>query len=146
MIYVVLNFWQILAATVACFAFGAAYYTALGKPWMNAAGLTEEKIRGEGGKPSPLPYVIAFLAELWVAAIVAGALILAPEEAGEWTMAIGTALILWIGFVMPTMLVNHRYERRPWSLTLIDGGHWLGVFLIQVIVLQLLGLTPPPGV
>lgn len=140
MIYIIQNILPILAATIAAFAFGAGYYMTLGKPWMAAAGLTEEKVKSS---PSSMPFIIAFIAEFWMAAILAGALILAPAEAGKWTMAIGTALIIWIGFVIPTMTVNHRYQMLPWRLTLIDGGHWLGVMMVQVIVLSLIGLTPP---
>ncbi|GGY49819.1 DUF1761 domain-containing protein [Parvularcula lutaonensis] len=145
MIYIVLNFWPILAATVASWLFGSAYYGVFGKPWMAAAGLDESDIRGPGGKVSPVPFIVSFIAEFWIACILAGALILAPDEAGEWTMAIGTAIVIWIGFVMPVMLVNHLYQRRSIRLTAIDGGHWLGVFIVIVAVLQAIGLTPPPS-
>ncbi|MEO1656421.1 MAG: DUF1761 domain-containing protein [Pseudomonadota bacterium] len=139
MIYIVINVLPILAATAAAFVFGAVYYGVLGQPWMAAAGLTDQDVKN----PSPWPFVIAFIAEFWVASIMAGALILAPPEAGAWTMAFGTAFILWIGFVLPVMLVNHRYEGRSLALTAINSGHWLGVFLVQVSVLQAIGLQPP---
>ncbi|MEM0929590.1 MAG: DUF1761 domain-containing protein [Pseudomonadota bacterium] len=143
MIYIVINGLPILAAAAAAFVFGAIYYGVLGRPWMAAAGLSEDDIKGPSGRPSPWPFVISFLAEIWIAAIIAGALILAPPEAGAWTMAFGTAFILWIGFVLPVMLVNHRYEGRPLALTIINSGHWLGVFMVQVSVLQAIGLQPP---
>ena len=139
MIYIVQNALPILAATVAGFAFGAAWYGALGKPWMRAAGLTEAQVRA-GGK---LPFAIAFVAEFWMASILAGALILAPVEAGVWTVALGSAFIIWVGFVLPTLVVNHRYQRQPWSLTALDGGHWLGVMLIQAAVLRAIGVSAP---
>lgn len=145
MVYILINWLPILIAAVAGFAFGAAYYAVLGKPWMAAAGLTPEKIEGPDGKTSSAPFIIAFIAEFWIASILAGSLILAPEEAGEWVMAIGTAVVIWIGFVVPVMVVNHRYQMAPWSLTFIDAGHWLGVMLLHVIVLQSIGVTPPPG-
>ncbi|MGB7404557.1 MAG: DUF1761 domain-containing protein [Pacificimonas sp.] len=141
MIYIIENIWAILAAAVASFIFGAIWYGALGKPWMAAAGLTEDRIKGADGKTSPLPFVIAFLMEFWMAAILAGALILAPVTAGVWTVAFGTALILWIGFVLPTLIVNHRYQMRPWSLTVIDGGHWLGVLMVMAATLRLVGVS-----
>jgi len=143
MIYIVQNFLTILAGTVAAFAFGAAYYSALSKPWMAAAKLSEEDIRAQKGVAAALPYIIAFLAEFWIACILAGALILAPEEAGEWTMAIGTAIVLWIGFIAPAMLVNNRYHMEPLSLFGINAGHWLGVLIIQAAVMQAIGVTPP---
>jgi hypothetical protein len=142
--YIAINIVPILAATIIAFVFGAAWYRLLSGPWMKAAGLTKEKIAASG-RPGAA-YIVAFLAEFWIAAVLAGALILAPPEAAPWTMAIGTALILWSSFVMPTMIVSHRYQKQPWRLTLLDGGHWLGVFLLQAAVLQGLGLEAPPGV
>ncbi|MEE4348665.1 MAG: DUF1761 domain-containing protein [Pacificimonas sp.] len=142
MSYVFGNILAILAATVAAWLFGAAWYNALGKPWMAATGLTEADVR-PGGKTSTTPFILSFLFEFLMASILAGALILAPVEAGGWTVAIGTALIIWFGFVMPTQLINHRYSMKPWSLTVIDAGHWLGVMLIMAIVLTLIGVDAP---
>ncbi|MEM1409255.1 MAG: DUF1761 domain-containing protein [Pseudomonadota bacterium] len=143
MIYIIQNIGVIAAAAVAAFVFGAVYYTALDKPWLAAAGLTQDDIKGPNGKPSFVPYIISFLAEFWMACILAGALILAPAEAGAWTMAIGTAIILWLGFIAPTMLVNNRYEMRSLSLFFINAGHWLGVLIVQAVVLQAIGVNPP---
>ncbi|NRA30300.1 MAG: DUF1761 domain-containing protein [Parvularculaceae bacterium] len=143
MIYILQNFLTILAGTVAAFAFGAVYYSSLSKPWMAAAKLSEDDIKAKTGLAAAAPYIIAFLCEFWIAAILAGALILAPEEAGEWTMAIGTAIVLWVGFIAPAMLVNNRYHMEPLSLFGINAGHWLGVLIIQAVVMQAIGVTPP---
>jgi hypothetical protein len=51
-----------------------------------------------------------------------------------------SALFLWIGFVLTTMLVNHRFQGARWSLTAIDGGHWLGVLLVMGLVIGLFGV------
>ncbi|MEM1379500.1 MAG: DUF1761 domain-containing protein [Pseudomonadota bacterium] len=143
MIYIIQNIVAILAGTVAGFSFGALWYSVLGKPWMAAAGLTEEMIKGPSGKASPMPFIIAFGAEFWMASILAGALILAPVDAGVWAITIITPIILWIGFVMPAMLVNNRYEMRPLSLFAINAGHWLGVLVIQAVAIRLVGVSPP---
>ena len=145
MSYIWLNLWPILAGTVAGFAFGALWYGLLAEPWMRSAGLTADDIAA-AGRSTVWSYVISFAAEFWIACILAGALILAPPEAGPWTMAIGSAVVIWIGFVAPTILVNQRYAMRPFAQTAIDAGHWLGVFVVQVVVMQTWGLTPPASV
>jgi len=33
------------------------------------------------------------------------------------------------------MAVNHRFQGKGWDLTLIDGGYWLVVFLLQGAIL-----------
>ena len=91
----------------------------------------------------PATLLVVFVAEFWMAAILAGALILAPVEAGGWTIAFGTAFIIWIGFVLPAIVVNHRYRPLPWRATMIDAGHWLGAMLLLALVLRLIGVEAP---
>ena len=38
--------------------------------------------------------------------------------------------MIWIGFVLTTIVVNNAYTFRSIRLTAIDAGHWLGVLLI----------------
>jgi hypothetical protein len=60
-----------------------------------------------------------------------------------WRGGMISALFLWAGFVMTTLVVNHRFQMARPALTLIDGGHWLGVLLIQGAVLGAIGLARP---
>jgi hypothetical protein len=39
---------------------------------------------------------------------------------------------------MTSLIVNHAFQGAKRMLTLIDGGHWLGVLLIQSAVLILM--------
>jgi len=123
------NYIAILVAAVAGFAFGAVWYMALAKPWMATAGLTEQ--------PKPAPFLIAFAAQLVMAWMLAGAL----GHLGDVSVVAGliTAALIWVGFVATTMIVNHRFQGAKWSLTFIDGGHWLGVLLVMGVVLGLFG-------
>ena len=85
----------------------------------------------------------ATLALFWLAAILAGALILAPVDAGPWTVALGTTFIIWIGFVLPALAIALRLRDHPWSASLTDAGWWLAVMLAQSVVLHGIGLTKP---
>lgn len=126
------NYIAVLVAAVAGFAFGALWYTLLGKQWMAAVGMTEQP------KPSPLPYVTAIFAQLVMAWTLAGVV----GHFGEVVLprALIIAGLLWFGLVLATMMVNHRFQSARWSLTLIDGGHWLGVLLIMGLVIGLFGV------
>lgn len=139
--YIAANVVPILAATIAGWLFGALWYGLFGRPRRRAAGLQESDVKRPSGSMRKSPYVFAFIFEFWMASILAGALILAPVEAGLWQVALGTAFIIWAGFVLPTQLINHRYARRPWRLTVMDGTHWLGVMLLQAAVLTLIGVS-----
>jgi hypothetical protein len=130
MIYIVLNAPAILAATLAGLAFGALFTAALGP--RRAPGT------------AALTLIIAFLAEAWLCAILAGALILAPPKGSVWTMTIGSAFVIWLGFVVPALTAAYRARALPWRATLTDCAHWLAVMLIQAVILRVIGLVPPP--
>jgi hypothetical protein len=52
---------------------------------------------------------------------------------------ISIAITLWVGLIVASMAVNHGFQGAKRSLTLIDSGHWLGVLLIQSLILALIG-------
>lgn len=120
----------ILVAAIAAFVFGAAYYGLLGRQWMTALGKTEPP------KGAPVgPMAISFVAELVMAAILALVLSHMAGEGATLLDGMATGGLMWLGFVMTTLATNHAYQGAKRSLTLIDGGHWLGVCLIQGAVL-----------
>lgn len=125
MIYIALNLGPILAATLAGLLIGLAYRAVAVGP----------------GAPGLLP--VAAIAEAWLAAILAGALILAPVKAGGWTVALGTAFIIWVGFVAPALIVTQRARGLGWLGVGGDCGHWLVVMLAQAAVLHAVGLRHP---
>ena len=88
---------------------------------------------------------IADPALFWLAAILAGALILAPVQAGAWTIALGTAFIIWIGFVLPALSVALPLRGTTPARALADAGWWLAIMLAQAAVLHGVGLTKPAG-
>lgn len=137
MIYILTNAFPILAATLAGLAFGVGYYFLVDRAAV--------KLSSDGSAKLTVLAALAFIAEAWFASILAGALILAPPEAGRWTMAIGSALVIWIGFIVPVLLVTHRTRALTTRAALTDCGYWLGVIVIQALVLQSIGLQLPPA-
>jgi hypothetical protein len=81
---------------------------------------------------------------MWLCAILAGALILAPPKGSVWTMTLGSAFVIWLGFVVPALLASYRFRAIPLRTALLDCGQWLGMMLVQAVVLRLIGLVPPP--
>ena len=126
------NMIAIIVAAVVSMAIGAAWYGVLGKPWMAAVGKPKETF-----KPTPGPFIIAFVCQLIMAWMLAGVI----GHLGDITVvrSLISALFVWFGFVVTTMLVNHRFQAASWSLSLIDGGHWLGVLLCMGLVIGLFG-------
>lgn len=137
MVFGGINYLAVVIAALASFGFGGVYYMALSKPWMASLGKSQDEMKPGSSKT---PFVVAVIAELIMAWVLAGAVgHLGP---GQVTLRNGTisALILWAGFVLTTMAVNHAYQGAKKAQTFIDGGHWLGVMLIQGLVIGLFGV------
>ena len=131
------NYLAILIATIAGFAFGAAYYISLSKPWLAAIGKTREAIAAEG-KGSPMPFIVSIVALAVMAVVLASTV----GHLGQVNLKGGviTALFMWLGFVITTMAVNNAFGQRKASLTIIDGIHWLGVLVIQGAIIGAFGV------
>ena len=135
------NYLAIGLAAIASFLFGAIWYGLLSKHWMAAAGFEQKDMVDANGKPKiPLvPMIISFVAELVMAVVLAGVLFHVAKSGLTVRAGLITAFLCWLGFVITTLATNHAYGRAKPALTLIDGGHWLGVLLIQGLVLGWMG-------
>ena len=129
--YIVLNAGPILLATLAGFLVSLAY------AWI-AQGRLAGELRSDGWLA-----LLALVAEGWLACILAGALILAPHQAGVWVMSLGSAVIIWIGFVLPALVVTLRWRGVAALPALADCALWLVVMLVQAVALQVVGLHRP---
>ncbi len=129
MIYILLNLGAILSATVLGLAIGWGYNGVLGSRRALSPGLI----------------VVAALGEFWLAAILAGALILAPDKASPWVMATGSAIVIWAGFVLPLLAITQGYRGASVKVMIGDTLHWLVVMLAQAVLMKAIGLVPPPG-
>jgi hypothetical protein len=133
-----INYLAVIIAAIVGFAAGAAWYMALGKPWMEAHGFTQESIRAN---QSPAPFIIAFAANVVMAWMLAGIIgHLGIGGVNLKTSVISGALI-WFGFVLTTIAVNYSFGKRPLKLLAIDAGHWLAVLVLQGAVIGLMGVS-----
>jgi hypothetical protein len=64
---------------------------------------------------------------------------LGADQVTPWNGLV-SGFVVWIGFVATTLATNHSFQGAKRSLTLIDGLHWLGVLLIQGVVIGLIGV------
>jgi hypothetical protein len=131
-----INYLAVIIAALAGFGLGAIWYRVLAKPWMMAAGKTEaDKPQGAA---QVVPFAIAIVALLVMAWMLAGLM----GHLGQVTIRGGmiTGFFVWLGFVITTMGVNHAFSGAKPMLTLIDGGYWLAVLLIQGAVIGAFGV------
>ena len=117
-----LNYWAILVAVVFNQALGAAWYSALAKPWMAEVGLSIEDMEAMKGTPRQwYPYVLAVVSAvaftLGLALLAQG---LGADSAGEG-LALG--VLAAVGFVFTSNAINYSFEGRSLKLFLINGGY-----------------------
>jgi hypothetical protein len=130
----IINYLAVLVAGVAGWLVGAAWYGVLGKAWMDAAGISPP----EGGRHMPIgPMILSFFALLLMALMLAGLM----GHMGTPIVMTGviSGALVWLGFVITTIAVGNAFQGKKPMLTVIDGGHWLAVLLVQGIVLGLFG-------
>lgn len=134
MSYLAVNWLAIVVAMVASMGLGVAWYMGLSRQWMAAAGVTAEHVNS--GDRSP--FIFGALMQLVMAYFIA---LLTPVLFGSTNALNGVlcAVHMWLGFGITAMVLNHRYQGKPWALTLIDGGYLLGVLVVQGIVIGLFG-------
>ncbi len=129
------NWLGIVLATIAAMALGMVWYKALNTQFMAALGKTGTEIK-TGGPVSPV--VFAAITQVIMAYFIAW---LTPLVMGEldWINGMKTAALLWVGFVLTSMVLNHRFQGQKWSLTVIDGGYLLCAMVLQGVVLGVAG-------
>ena len=134
------NYIAVAAAGVAGWLVGALWYGALGKQWMAALGWSEAEMTGPDGKRQmPVgPMMLALVADLLMALMLAGVIgHIAPRP--NVMAGIVSGALVWLGFVITTGAVNNAFQKKKLTLTVIDGGHWLAVLVVQGIVIGLFG-------
>ena len=132
MAFVTVNWLAILMAAVAAWLFGGVYYTALSKPWMAAQGKTMEQCQAEmaakSGVAKVAPFIVVFVAEIIIAWALYG--ILVHMNAFTLRGGVISAVLIWFGFVVPTITANYAFGGKRPMLTVIDSIAWLGAFVI----------------
>lgn len=129
-----INSTAVLAALIGGWITGWIWYGIAGQVWKSSVGK-------EGlGAFSPRRQIFTGLAQVIMTIMLANLM----QQLGDTTVSGGihTALMIWFGFVMTTILVNYANLGARLSLTLVDGIHWL---LVLVAMGAIIGLVSQFG-
>lgn len=116
-----MNWLAVVLATVAFFAVGAIWYTALfGKIWQREVGLSDEQLAG--GRNMMLVMGTCFVLEFIVCLTVGHMFdFLEPSDRSKMMIAVGLAL----GVMAPAIGITYLYMRKSLKLFLVDAGHFV---------------------
>jgi hypothetical protein len=125
------NYLAVLVAAVAGMAVGYVWYGALfGKAWTKLTGKTMDSKDGAG-----MAYGITFVATLVMAYFLAE--VLKWVGVIDLTTGLMYAVVVWVGFVATSGLINATFVGKPRNLYLLEQGHHLLVLLVQAAILTL---------
>ena len=122
-----LNVLAVLAATLAAFVLGGAYYAVLGGQLALAS-----EAAAAGGEMPPWKLAVELLRCLILATVVAG--LASQGEIDEWTGGLLLGLALWIGFPVVLWTGAMLHENTPGKLAMIHGGDWLLKLLVVAVI------------
>ncbi len=131
-----INWLAVLAAAIASFVIGFFWYSPMlfSKAWQREAKLTDEDISG-GNLPLIFgsTFVAAAIGVILFAAVVRGTL--GPEPAVGDTVLLG--LVIGAGWVGTTFATGYLFERRSFTLWLINAGYNVVLFLVYGLIIGL---------
>lgn len=123
-----LNWLAVLAASIAGFATGAVWYGVFAKPWMAAAGLTDDDIQQE-----PTTYV--FAGALQVVMAITLAVVIALTGITGWLSGAILGFVIGIGLVTANKALNAAFQGTSRNLVIIDGLHAATAFAFMGAIL-----------
>jgi hypothetical protein len=124
------NYPAVVVSAIAYWLLGSVWYTVLfGKQWMALENIS-------GTQPAAsmaFTFTASFLLDLVMAFVLAQ--LCTWRNANTPARAASLGVLMWIGFVAPTMYTNYIYEMRPNSLFLINAGYVLVGFCLMGAIL-----------
>jgi hypothetical protein len=125
-----LNWWAILAATIAGFLLGGIWYGPLfGKAWLRAIGKREEDL-GSPAIPMTLSFVTAFATALLMALLINALPTIKTVVDGALL-----GLYIGVGFIAAAMASDYAFCRWPTQLFFIQAGYRVAYSVIMGAIL-----------
>jgi hypothetical protein len=112
---------SVIVAAVAGYAFGAAWYMNLSKPWIEAAGIECDENGKPVGQGDPTPFILSGVAMIVVAGMMRH--VFAMSGIDGFVEGLVSGLGIGLFFISPWIMINNAYCGRPFRLTIIDGGY-----------------------
>lgn len=112
---------SVILAALAAFAFGALWYGALAKPWMQAVNIPQDENGRPKGGQSPVLFAFSFVMQLLVAGMMRHIFSLSAITTPGAGLLAGLGIGLF--FISPWIALNNAYAMRPARLSAIDAGY-----------------------
>jgi hypothetical protein len=135
-----LNYITIIVATIIGTAVGALWYTpyTFGPLWLKTKVWTDEHMKAKKhGKSMVRVHTLQFFGTLAIAVVLAG--LFNSLIVTGITGILFTGFCVWIGFSVPTKLVDYLFGGDSLAFFLISIGHELATILAMSVVIGIFG-------
>jgi len=126
------NYLAVVVAALVNYAIGSLWYGVIfRKSWLKLSGVSEMKV-------TALSVVLALVGAFLTSYVLQHALFFANEYLK--TSGVGGGLMVgffnWIGFIAPVTIGVVVYEKKPWTLWILNNAYWLISLLVMGIILS----------
>ena len=127
------DWWAIVVATIASYAFGALWYSPVlfGNTWASIQNLSEEDLKKGWASAMIVTFITTFLTVLVVEIFIVGL------QANFIGQAIMVGILIGLFVVAGNMLSENLYSRHPLKFWWITAGYRFIMILIMAIILGL---------
>lgn len=134
-----INYLAVLTCAIIAMILGTLWYGPLfGKKWMAIMGIkTPEKMDAAAKQAMFQSYSLMFIGSLVTAMVMAHTTIFAMAYTGAtgWQAGLMSGFWNWFGFVAPITMGPQLWEKKPWSLWIINAGFYLVNLCIMGVIL-----------
>ncbi len=127
-----INWLAAVAAAISAFLLGGLWYSPVlfAKPWMQAAGVTEENAKTANMRMVfGIAFVWALLGALCFAAFIG------PKP--DLGFAVGAGFATGFFWIAGSYGISYQFEQRPLNLLLINGGYHTVQYMLYGLILGL---------
>ena len=130
-----INYWAVLAATIAAIVLGFLWYGPLfGKVWMQLMGMDKKKMDKNMKKQMTKSYIILVITTLITSYVLAHFVKYLGTTVSD---ALQTAFWTWLGFVATIQIGIVLWDGKPWKLYFINVAHQLVSLAVMATILAL---------
>ena len=124
------NYLAVIVAAVVALVIGFAFYSprTLGTRWMASLGTSQAQL-GNPGPAGMATGIVASLVNAWVLAVLA--MNLGATKISDGMML---GVLCWLGFMATITAAQIAFEKRPWSLWILNNMHNLIVQIVMAAI------------
>ncbi|HTY10568.1 MAG TPA: DUF1761 domain-containing protein [Bacteroidota bacterium] len=102
------------------------------KQWQKLTGIADMK-------PAPMNMVFSFVASFVISYVLYHSIVFGDAyfKMGGIGGGLMGGFFGWLGYIAPVTLTTKLYEKKPWSLWVLDNSFWLLSLLLMGVILSL---------